>query len=111
METSLLIALLLGCVLGSLAMVLPTIPIFFPVIMTLGYDPVWFGVIVVMIVELGLITPPIGMNVFTIKGIAADAPLQRIFAGVTPFVLALVLLNPLLLAVPDVALWLPGTMR
>ena len=107
----LLLYVVLGCALDSLAMVLLTIPIFFPIVSALGYDPVWFGVIVVMVVELGLITPPIGMNVFIIKGIAVDVPLEKIFAGVVPFVLALVALIALLVAVPEIALWLPGTMR
>ena len=106
----LMLYLVLGCALDSLAMVLLTIPIFFPIVMALGYDPVWFGIIVVMVVELGLITPPIGMNVFVIKGIAADVPLERIFIGVMPFVIALLLLIGLLVAVPEIALWLPGTM-
>lgn len=107
----LLIYVALGCALDSLAMVLLTIPIFFPIVMALGYDPVWFGIIVVMVVELGLITPPIGINVFIIKGIAADVPLERIFVGVLPFVVALVVLIALLVAMPQIALWLPGTMR
>ena len=76
----------LGCLMDALAMILLTIPIVFPMIKTLGYDPVWFGIIIVMVVELGLITPPIGMNVFVIKGIARDVPLETIFRGVTPFI-------------------------
>jgi tripartite ATP-independent transporter DctM subunit len=100
----------LGCLLDSLAMVLLTIPIVFPIIKELGYDPVWFGIIIVMVVELGLITPPIGMNVFVIKGIAKDVPLESIFRGVTPFIVAQVLLILALVAFPGLALWLPSTM-
>ncbi len=100
----------LGCLLDSLAMILLTIPIVFPIIKSLGYDPVWFGIIIVMVVELGLITPPIGMNVFVIKGIARDVPLETIFRGVTPFIVAQVILILLLLAFPQIALWLPSTM-
>jgi C4-dicarboxylate transporter, DctM subunit len=100
----------LGCLLDSLAMILLTIPIVFPIIKTLGYDPVWFGVIIVMVVELGLITPPIGMNVFVIKGIARDVPLETIFRGVTPFIVAQIILIALLIAFPGLALWLPSTM-
>lgn len=100
----------LGCLLDSLAMVLLTIPIVFPIISALGFDPVWFGVIVVMVVELGLITPPIGMNVFVIKGIAKDVPLESIFRGVTPFVIAQLVLIAVLVAFPQIALWLPSTM-
>ncbi|MGA7489120.1 MAG: TRAP transporter large permease [Xanthobacteraceae bacterium] len=100
----------LGCLLDSLAMVLLTIPIVFPIIKALGFDPVWFGIIVVMVVELGLITPPIGMNVFVIKGIAKDVPLETIFRGVMPFVVAQIVLIAILVAVPRIALWLPSTM-
>jgi tripartite ATP-independent transporter DctM subunit len=102
--------LVLGCLLDSLAMVLLTIPIVFPIIKALGFDPVWFGIIVVMVVELGLITPPIGMNVFVIKGIAKDVPLEDIFRGVTPFVVAQILLIAILVMFPPIALWLPSTM-
>ena len=101
---------ILGCLLDSLAMILLTIPIVFPIIQTLGYDPVWFGIIIVMVVELGLITPPIGMNVFVIKGIAREVPLETIFRGVTPFIVAQVILILILIAFPQIALWLPSTM-
>src|SRR3954469_9593408 len=101
---------ILGCLLDSLAMILLTIPIVFPIINALGYDPVWFGIIIVMVVELGLITPPIGMNVFVIKGIARDVPLETIFRGAMPFVAAQILLILVLIAFPQIALWLPSTM-
>src|SRR5437763_10330029 len=101
---------ILGCLLDSLAMILLTIPIVFPIISALGYDPVWFGIIIVMVVELGLITPPIGMNVFVIKGIARDVPLETIFRGVTPFIVAQIILIGILVAFPDIGLWLPSTM-
>jgi C4-dicarboxylate transporter, DctM subunit len=100
----------LGCLLDSLAMVLLTIPIVFPIISALGFDPIWFGILVVMVVELGLITPPIGMNVFVIKGIAKDVPLESIFRGVLPFVVAQLILIALLVLFPWIALWLPSTM-
>jgi C4-dicarboxylate transporter DctM subunit len=100
----------LGCLLDSLAMILLTIPIVFPIIKALNYDPVWFGIIIVMVVELGLITPPIGMNVFVIKGIAKDVPLETIFRGVTPFIIAQIILIIILIAFPRIALWLPSTM-
>jgi C4-dicarboxylate transporter, DctM subunit len=101
----------LGCLLDSLAMILLTIPIVFPIIKALGYDPVWFGIIIVMVVELGLITPPIGMNVFVIKGMAKDVPLETIFRGVTPFIIAQVILIVLIIVFPQLALWLPSTME
>ena len=101
---------ILGCLLNSLAMILLTIPIVFPIIQALGYDPVWFGIIIVMVVELGLITPPIGMNVFVIKGIAREVPLETIFRGAMPFVGAQIILILILVAFPEIALWLPSTM-
>ena len=100
----------LGCLLDSLAMILLTIPIVFPIVKALNYDPVWFGIIIVMVVELGLITPPIGMNVFVIKGITKDVPLETIFRGVTPFIIAQIILIGILIAFPSIALWLPSTM-
>ena len=107
----LLMYFVLGCVLDSLAMVLLTIPIVFPIVSALGFDPVWFGIIVVMVVELGLITPPIGMNVFVIKGIAKDVPLETIFRGTLPFVVAQLILIAILVMFPWIALWLPSTMN
>ena len=107
----LLMYLVLGCLLDSLAMVLLTIPIVFPIISALGFDPIWFGILVVMVVELGLITPPIGMNVFVIKGIAKDVPLESIFRGVMPFVIAQIILIGIIVTFPQIALWLPSTMN
>jgi C4-dicarboxylate transporter, DctM subunit len=107
----LLMYFVLGCVLDSLAMVLLTIPIVFPIVSALGFNPVWFGIIVVMVVELGLITPPIGMNVFVIKGIAKDVPLETIFRGTLPFVVAQLILIAILVTFPGIALWLPSTMN
>jgi tripartite ATP-independent transporter DctM subunit len=101
---------ILGCLLDSLAMILLTIPIVFPIVSALGYDPVWFGIIIVMVVELGLITPPIGMNVFVIKGMVREVPLYTIFRGVTPFIVAQIVLICILIAFPEIALWLPSTM-
>ncbi|MEE2760202.1 MAG: TRAP transporter large permease [Pseudomonadota bacterium] len=106
----LLIYLVLGCALDSLAMILLTIPIFFPVVAKLGFDPIWFGIIVVMVVELGLITPPIGMNVFIIKGMAPDVALGQIYKGVLPFTVAQILLIALIVIFPAIATWLPSTM-
>lgn len=111
MGVILLIYLVLGCVLDSLAMILLTVPIFFPIVTNIGYDPVWFGVIVVMVVELGLITPPIGMNVFVIKGMAPDVNLSDIYKGVMPFVAAQILLIILVFLIPAIILWLPQTAK
>ena len=102
------IYMLLGAFLDTLAMIILSIPIFFPIVMNLGYDPVWFGVLVVIVVELALITPPLGINVFVIKGMAAKVTLAQVFAGVLPFCLALVALIVLVIAVPEVVLFLPN---
>ncbi len=107
----LLIYLVMGCIFDSLAMILLTIPIFFPIVQSLGLDPVWFGILVVMVVELGLITPPIGMNVFVIKGMVPEVSLNTIYVGVLPFCVAQVLLIVLIVLFPAIATWLPSTMR
>ncbi|WP_440995832.1 TRAP transporter large permease [Arhodomonas sp. SL1] len=99
--------LLLGCFMDSLSMMLLTVPFIFPVVEHLGYDPVWFGIVLVTVIELGLITPPIGMNLFVIHSAAPDVPLPRIMAGILPFILADVLRLALLLAFPALALGLP----
>ncbi|HEX6112807.1 MAG TPA: TRAP transporter large permease [Geminicoccaceae bacterium] len=101
---------LLGCVLDAMAMIILLVPIVFPVIQTLGFDPIWFGVIVVMTVELGLITPPVGMNVFVINSIVQDVSLLAIFKGVAPFILTDLVRLGLLVAFPWLVLFLPSTM-
>lgn len=109
MAIILLIYLVLGFFIDALALVLLTIPIFYPVAVdVLGYDPVWFGVIIVMVVAMGVITPPVGMNVYIIKGIAPDVPLETIFRGIWPFLAALVLCIAILIAFPPLATFLPG---
>ncbi|WP_029041537.1 TRAP transporter large permease [Cucumibacter marinus] len=102
--------LILGCVLDAMAMIILLVPIVFPVVTQLGFDPVWFGVVVVMTVEIGLITPPIGMNIFVINSIAPEAHPVGIFKGVTPFVLTDILRLALIIAFPAIVLFLPGTM-
>ncbi len=111
MAVILLIYLVMGCFLDALAMILLTVPIFFPIVTSLGFDPVWFGIIVVMVVELGLITPPIGMNVFVIKGMAPGVKLSAIYRGVIPFVIAQLILIIAVFLIPDIALYLPETAR
>jgi C4-dicarboxylate transporter, DctM subunit len=102
--------LLLGCIMDAMAMIILTVPIVFPVIKQLGFDPIWFGVIIVMTVELGLIHPPVGMNVFVIKSVVRDVKLSTIFYGVMPFVITDILRLILLIAFPILALWLPSRM-
>lgn len=106
-----LMFLILGCFLDAMAMIILMVPIVFPVITELGFDPIWFGVIIVMTVELGLITPPIGMNVFVINSIAPGVPLPTIFRGVMPFVIVDLLRLLLLIAFPVIVLFLPLGMQ
>ena len=100
-----------GCFMDALAMVMLTIPIFFPVAQALGFDPIWFGVVIVLITEMGVITPPVGVNVYVVHGVAKDVPLVTIFRGVLPMLGALLVCNILLLIFPQIALFLPGLMR
>ncbi|MBW2616905.1 MAG: TRAP transporter large permease [Deltaproteobacteria bacterium] len=106
-----LIYLFGGCFMDALAMIMLTIPIFFPVSQALGFDPIWFGVVIVLITEMGVITPPVGVNVYVVYGVAKDVPLEVIFKGVLPMVLALLVCNIILLFFPQIALFLPGLMR
>ena len=102
--------LVLGCLMDAMAMIILTVPIIFPVIVHLGFDPIWFGVIIVMTVELGLIHPPVGMNVFVIKSVVKDVSFTTIFKGVLPFILTDILRLIILIAFPMIALWLPTRM-
>jgi len=102
--------IVLGCLLDSLAMIILTIPIIFPVVTQLGFDPIWFGVIIVMTVELGLIHPPVGMNVFVIKSVVQEVTFSTIFRGVLPFILTDLIRLVILIAFPILALWLPSHM-
>jgi C4-dicarboxylate transporter DctM subunit len=102
--------LFLGCVFDALAMILLTVPIFFPLVMALGYDPVWFGIIVVVVVELGLITPPIGMNLFVIQSVARDIPMTTIYRGILPFILVDIIRLAILVLFPWIILFLPQQM-
>lgn len=104
------IFLVLGCVLETIAMMLLTVPLLFPLVTSLGYDPIWFGIIVVVAMEIGLITPPIGLNLFVMQAAAKDVPVTTVYRGVTPFILADVVRFILLAAVPWFALVLPNLM-
>jgi C4-dicarboxylate transporter, DctM subunit len=105
-----LIYIILGTVMEELTMVLLTIPLFFPIVVGLGFDPVWFGVLIVLVVQIGLISPPVGMNLFVLNALLPGVGLGAIFRGVWPFVLVLVLVLALMLAVPQLSLWLPSLM-
>ena len=100
-----------GCFMDSLAMILLTIPIFYPVAVGLGYDPIWFGVVIVLITEMGVITPPVGVNVYVVSGVAKDVPLEAIFKGILPLLGALIVCNIILIIFPQIALFLPSLMR
>jgi len=106
----LLTYLILGCFMEGFAMLVLTMPIFFPVITALGFDPIWFGVVVVMTLEMGLITPPVGINVFIVKSVAPDVPLREIFIGVAPFLIAMIVTVILITLFPKLVLLLPDTM-
>ena len=92
-------------------MVLLTLPVFFPVIIHLGYDPVWFGVLIVVAVEIGLISPPVGMNLFVLKTLLPGVPTTTVFRGVAPFMTADCVRFALLIAFPAISLWLPSLMK
>ena len=100
-----------GCFMDALGMILLTIPIFYPVAVELGYDPIWFGVIIVLITEMGVITPPVGVNVYVVSGVAKDVPLEVIFKGIFPLLGALIVCNIILIMFPQIALFLPNLMR
>jgi C4-dicarboxylate transporter DctM subunit len=103
-----LMYLVLGCLMDAMAMIILTVPIIFPLVTQLGFDPIWFGVIIVMTVELGLIHPPVGMNVFVIKSVIPDVTFSSIFKGVLPFIATDILRLVILIAFPIIALWLPN---
>jgi len=103
--------LLAGCFVDALGLILLTIPIFYPVVMQLGYDPIWFGVIIVIVTQMGVISPPVGVCVYVVSGIERDVPLQTIFRGALPFLLALIVAAVILLAFPQLCLFLPNMVR
>jgi C4-dicarboxylate transporter, DctM subunit len=103
-----------GCFMDALAFVMLTIPIFFPVVSSLGYDPIWFGIIIVMVTEMGVITPPVGINVYVVYGVAknviGEVPLETIFKGILPFLVAVAVGIVILIAFPQIILFLPNIM-
>jgi tripartite ATP-independent transporter DctM subunit len=106
----LLMYLLLGCLMDALAIVILTVPIIFPLIKQMGFDPIWFGIIIVMTVELGLIHPPVGMNIFVIKSVLEDIKISTIFYGVIPFIITDIIRLAILVIFPVLATWLPSHM-
>ena len=106
-----MVYLLGGCVIDALALIMLTVPIFYPVVVSLGYDPIWFGVVIVLVTQIGVITPPVGVNVYVVSGVARDIPLHVIFKGVIPLLAALIVATLLMLPFPQIALFLPSMMR
>jgi len=102
--------LLLGCIMNALPAVILTLPILYPTVVALGFDPIWFGVLLVLMVEIGQFTPPIGMSVFAVSGVAPDVPMYSIFAGVVPFFFILLGVVVLIIVFPQIATFLPNLM-
>lgn len=102
--------IILGTWMEGFSMLVLTLPIVFPIIRALGYDPIWFGVIMVIVLEMGLIDPPVGINVFIVKGLVPDVPMSEIFAGIIPFWFAMMVCIAILIAFPDIAMIVPNTM-
>ena len=105
-----LIYLFMGCFLDAISMMVLTMPVIFPVIKTLGFDPIWFGVICVIMMEAGLITPPVGLNVYTLAGVVKDVPMETIFRGAMPFLFSMIAVVILITIFPKIALFLPSMM-
>jgi C4-dicarboxylate transporter DctM subunit len=100
-----------GCFIDALALVLLTTSIFYPVILELGYNPIWFGVIIVVVTQMGVISPPVGVNVYVVSGIERDIPLQTVFKGALPFLVTLIFAAAILVAFPKICLFLPELMQ
>ena len=111
MSLIILVFLIGGCFIDALALIMLTVPIFYPVVSTLGYNPMWFGVIIVLVTQIGVITPPVGINVYVVNGVARDVPLQTIFKGVLPMLMALIIGTAILIPFPQIATFLPGLMK
>lgn len=104
----LLVYVALGCIMDSLSMIVLLVPIFLPIAQQLGFDTIWFGVLMVMVMEMGQITPPVGINAFIIAGIAKDVPLAKVFRGLVPFIMALVVAIAIVLIFPQLSLFIPN---
>ncbi len=102
--------LILGCFLDAVAMMVLTLPVIFPTVLALGFDPIWFGVIAVLMMNAGLITPPLGLNIFVVAEIAQE-PVEVVFRGAACFLVAILVVVVIVIAFPQIALFLPGIMR
>ena len=101
----------LGCIMDGFAMIILTIPILFPILTSMGFDAIWFGVIMVIVLEMGLITPPVGLNVFILKGVAKDVPMNTIFKGIWPFLISSVAAIIIIMIFPQIATYIPYHMK
>ena len=106
-----LVYLIGGCFIDALALIMLTVPIFYPVVKQLGYNPIWFGVIIVLVTQMGVISPPVGVNVYVVNGVAKDVPLEVIFKGALPFLATLVVGTAILIAFPQISLFIPSFMK
>ena len=100
----------MGMFMDGLSMLVISIPVVFPVIVAMGFDPIWFGVVAVIVIEMGMITPPVGLNVFVVRGVAGDVPLNTVFRGVFPFLIAMIVGLILIILIPQIALFIPNSM-
>lgn len=105
------IYIILGTVMEELSMMLLTLPIFFPLVVGLGYDPVWFGILIIIVVQVGMISPPVGMNIFVVRSILTHVPVVDMFRNIWPFNLTLIVLGLMIIIFPQIALWLPGFVK
>lgn len=104
----LIIYLILGCLMPAIPMLILTVPIFFPVVMAMGYDPIWFGVIMVLMLEMAVITPPMGINVLALQTVVEDISLTEMFRGVMPFLIAMIVCIVIIIIFPQIATILPN---
>ena len=107
----LIIYIILGSVFDTIAAMVITLPFVLPVIMDMGYSPVWWGIVNVVVIEIGLITPPIGINVFVLQGVAKDYPLSTIYKGILPFLFADIVRFTILMLIPAISIWLPNILK
>jgi TRAP-type C4-dicarboxylate transport system permease large subunit len=105
------IYIVMGCFLEGIAMILITVPITLPLILSFGFDPVWFGVMLVILIEIGLITPPLGMNLFVIRAVSPGISIAEMYRGALPFLAAPLILILMMIAWPQLALWLPSQLQ
>ncbi len=110
MSLIILVYLIGGCFIDALALIMLTVPIFYPVVTSMGFDSVWFGVIIVLVTQMGVITPPVGLNVYVVQTVATDVPLETIFKGAMPLLFAIILITFILILFPQLALFLPSLM-